>query len=347
MRRPDVFVWSNVSLCLLILCQFVDAQPENNFARLIAWIGSPSVCGATAAAAAECARRASACTGSGHLATWNANGVPIYCISCIGGFIQTGNANTLGSCSRCPMHTYRPRDSFNRCEKCPTQAYTTQNTMVSLDQCLFPNDHVVSTPVSNSIQSMECINDGWSQIHNTDGSKNCARCMYGHHDAASDDMVTCSPCPLNTFRQDGSANTCVPCSAQHLSHTASKTCMHSGVIRGDYANVGSCIGGMKMTDASVSTMDPVCEDCPKNTYRAEGTPNTCLPCPASTPSSYIRSSSLSACQVPPCASGTYRKKLNNGEGSQCVACPQQYTAIALTQAAQLVGQTTPQCIQFV
>ena len=369
MARSDVFVWSTLLLCLLILCQFVNVQSQNTFALIHTWIGSASTC-STTASSNLCDARASECTAFGFMMRRDGQGAPNICTSCDGGFLQAGDAKSTGWCTRCPEDTYRPLGSFNQCIKCPTQTYTTHDTSESPEQCLSASDLVVNTPVSNSIQSMQCINDGWrQQINATDGSTYCARCMYGHHDTALDAMVTCSPCPLNTFREDGTENTCVPCSAQHLSPTGSKTCTLSGVIRRDYGNKTSCdrwietpscvwsrsvcnasfgavdrrvlaqtysclscIGGMKITDATVSTMDPVCEDCPVNTYRVEGTPNTCLPCPASSPKSLVRSTSLGACQAPcargttisssgfcvKCGKGTYKDTVAD---SACKVCP--------------------------
>eukprot|EP00727_Mastigamoeba_balamuthi_P012016 m51a1_g7437 hypothetical protein (1004) ;mRNA; r:63978-70807 len=259
-----------------------------------------------------------------------------------------------GSCTPCPMGTFKNEAGSNMCTQCPqhsTTAFSGQ-TIVDACQCLAGFGGVAKSAAGCGqcfLASKSAAGNGECECVEHAERYNASHCQCSAGYQASGN--TCVECPLNTFKAGPGFGQCTPCAADastlSTGATGRASCLCNAGYGGDASQEGgvctqctpglfkpfgngqcsACpLGATSTTPGSTNRSDCVCNAGMRGDASVEG--GTCTACPAGTfksagnseclscPSNTTSSEGASTCS---CAAGFYLD--SNRADPACTMCP--------------------------
>jgi len=358
-------------------------------------IGSDSLC-LGSSPSPICAWGRSQCNASSGGIFWVDPRLRYYnCLSCMGGMKfknTTDNPTRYPECEECPANSYRVEGTPNTCLPCPVSLPKSATRSPGVSACQLP----CSRGTTNS-SSGSCIQCGKGTYKDTVADSVCKMCPLGKFSSQLGRSDNCDACPSNSMSlpgsdEEGDCNcqagfainvdlSCTPCAkGTYRDQDALPSAACSSCPGGKFSdasqlqsvhdcktcpsNSDSLLGSDAVTDCMCKAgftkgADSICRACDPGSWKSGAGDGACTSCGPLRTSLQSGNTLQSSCvcidkhadngasdgQCVLCGDGTYRNTLNNGVGSQCVACPQQYSANALTQLHLTL--TAGHCIEFV
>ncbi|EKX34804.1 hypothetical protein GUITHDRAFT_118978 [Guillardia theta CCMP2712] len=185
-----------------------------------------------------------------------------------------GYTPTNGSCQACAAGSYKRLISNDACVFCPEDKYLPITGATNASQC-FPCPPNSVSPKGSSVIS-DCIcNGGFQRVQDS-----CLECGAGQYSPVPGQCVKCPPDTFTSISIASSVVSCEPCPLNTFSPEGSSS-----------VSFCTCLPGF-----TASTDGIACSPCPAGTYKSLPGPLQCIPCVQGTYSSALNSSSQQLCR---------------------------------------------------
>lgn len=227
------------------------------------------------------------------------------------------------TCTQCPFGMYQPQKWQEICLTCPTGTTTFSQGASNVSECL--KDCAAGLELNLATNQCQVCARGYYRDKSSPQQTACVMCPIAFITAGAGSALA-SDCNIANCSQPGSyrrvsSNTCEPCAigtynsaqwAEQCTQCPSSFTTKTVAIATSSGCFSDCPSGQYVNETT-----NVCSACEVGTYRNKTLTWTCQPCPSPLTTGSSGATSVAACNIPQCGTGTFY----NSSLVLCQDCP--------------------------